>query len=235
MSLWTIGEKSAGSQQPAPPPPAPHPPAAGPLLRSPPPRSRGRPGARGAQGAGRGRARLKREARGAGRRGRWQGERRAGTGAAGAWAGPRREGGRSGRASAGGGASAGESDRPPKHPKVPRGRRGPPGPGRSRRASPWHARWKVFKAAKARPRARGPPSPGCPVLLPPLPAAGTGRCCGEPAGLRAYPGLLKSLEASSSPAEQVPPKDLPSPPALEITGRRQESEAGPDVGLMGVT
>lgn len=215
-SLWTIGERSAGSQQPAPgggsPPPFPA------------PRCRGRPGlaalrARGAAGPG-----CERGAGQPGGGGRGQGERRAGTGAAGAGAGPRREGGRSGRASPGGGASAGESDRPPKGRKVARGRRGPPGLRRSRCASPWHARWKVFKAAKARPRSRGLPFSGGRAPAPPRPTsprAGTGRSPRRRGRLLSAPARPKSVKASRGPGEQVSAEDLPSPSTAGAPGRRQ--------------
>lgn len=106
--------------------------------------------------------------------------------------------------------------------KFPAGGAGRRGPGRSRRASPWHARWKVFKAAKARPRARGLPSPGCPVLLPPLPAGGnrslrrgTREAPRQPCAPEISRGLEQPRRASAS---QGPP----IPPAVEITGRRQE-------------
>lgn len=49
----------------------------------------------------------------------------------------------------GGGASESESDKPPPLRKVLRGRRGPRGLPLSCRQSPWHWRWKVFKATKA--------------------------------------------------------------------------------------
>lgn len=48
----------------------------------------------------------------------------------------------------GGGASESESDKPPPLRKVPRGRRGPRGLRLSCRPSPWHSRWKVFKACR---------------------------------------------------------------------------------------
>lgn len=96
-------------------------------------------------------------------------------------AGPRREGGSSQSASPGGGASESKSDTAPRSPKSsPREAQAawvPPG----RCASPWHARWKVFKATKARPGARELPSSGRAARLSPPPNqhAGTARACGR--------------------------------------------------------